>query len=98
MVNIEYFIGLVVYECCGCIYLFTAHGSCTAIGGQFPLEKKFVGLRYFLLFMIIFETIICFKKTFFRKAMIGGVLNVSLYPGLIFSICQCRFGNDVIDN
>lgn len=38
---------------------------------------------------LIFLVIICFKEPFFQKAIIGGVLNVSLKPASIFSICQC---------
>ena len=34
----KHFVGLVVCECCGCIYLFTTHDVCTVTGEHFPLE------------------------------------------------------------
>ena len=56
---------------------------------------------WFLLFLIIFTPIICFKETVFWKAIIGGVLilyNID-YSRTEINICHClpinfsRFGN-----
>ena len=61
----ENFVGLVACEYCGWFYVFTTHSSCTVTEVTILLEKKFASLRYFLLFLIIFVLIICYRETFF---------------------------------
>ena len=46
------------------VYLFTTHGECTVTEETLYLEKYLAGGRYFLLFLIIFVTIIYFKETY----------------------------------
>ena len=40
MVNIKYFAGSVACECCGCVYLLTAHGACTITGGKLSFREE----------------------------------------------------------
>ena len=94
-------ISLVACECCGCVYLFTAYAACTVAKGTLFLREV---VCRFKVFFVIFDYVCtkCFRETFFRKAIISGVLNVSLYLVFlrIFRIyIQClliislRFGN-----
>lgn len=73
----KYLIGLVACECCGCVYLFTTHVAYTVTNGTLSFREV---ICWFKPFFVISDNVCvkCFKKTFFRKAVVSGVLNVSL--------------------
>ena len=69
---------LAACECCGCVYLFTAHGACTITGETFSFREV---VCWLMVFFVIFDNICTsylFQRNIFRKAVIDGVLNVSL--------------------